>query len=182
MYRTPSIALAALILTVATPAFATAQVSGIPENMRAETPPRQQLAGPRFGFTAFTGDVAEGRRLMGKSAVMSQFGWQFETQIVSSSSGHQALLEWVFLVGGVEQDEFNPSLAFLPGLRLPNGVEFGVGPNLSLSSETGDHTTSIVTAFGVTIPFGDIYIPANLAVSFAEGGPRFTTLVGWVIG
>ena len=170
----------ATLLTGSGLATAAAQDT-IPETMRARQLPRQKLSGPRFGFTTFTGDVADYRRWVGKSAVMSQFGWQFETQIVSGESGHQALMEWVTLVGGVEQDEFNLSVAWLAGLRFPGGFEVGVGPNLSMPSD-GDPTTSMVVATGATFPLGGFYVPANLAVAFSEGGPRFTTLLGWIIG
>ncbi len=92
-------------------------------------------------------------------------------------------MEWVVLVGGVEQDEMNLSLSWLAGYRLPNGLEFGVGPNVSVRKEAlDDATTSMVVAMGATLPFGELYVPANLAVAFAEGGPRITTLLGWIIG
>jgi hypothetical protein len=166
--------------TTATPA--NAQVDTIPTEMRARQLPRQHLAGPRFGFTTFTGDVADQRRLIGKEPIMSQFGWQFETQVLSTRSGNQALMEWVVLVGGVEQDELNLSLGWLAGYRLPNGLEFGVGPNVSLRKEGGDPTTSMLIAGGATLPFGELYVPLNLAVAFAKGGPRITTLIGWIVG
>ena len=176
----------ALVLTtsgwfgLAPPAASAQTTSGVTS---APPPlPRRQLSGPRFGFTAFTGDVAALRQSIGKQPVMSQFGWQFETQIVSSSSGNQALMEWVLLAGGVEQDELNLSLSWLAGYRLPTGLEFGVGPNVSVRKEGGDPTTSMIMAVGATLPFGDIYVPANVAVAFAEGGPRITTLLGWIVG
>ncbi|MDH3208268.1 MAG: hypothetical protein OEO79_16830 [Gemmatimonadota bacterium] len=159
-----------------------AQADSIPSAMRARQLPRQHLSGPRFGFTTFTGDVARLRNAIGKESIMSQFGWQFETQVVSTRSGNQALMEWVVLVGGVEQDELNLSLSWLAGYRLPNGLEFGVGPNVSVRKEGGDPTTSMVIAGGATLPFGELYVPLNLAVAFAEGGPRITTLIGWIIG
>lgn len=31
------------------------------------------------------------------------------------------------------------------------------------------------------MPFGDLYVPVNLAVAFAERGPRITTLLGWIV-
>ncbi len=161
---------------------ASAQVAPIPDDMRARQLPRQHLSGPRFGFTTFTGDVARFRNAMGKEVIMSQFGWQFETQVVSTRSGNQALMEWVVLVGGVEQDELNLSLSWLAGYRLPSGLEFGVGPNVSVRKEGGDPTTSMVVAGGTTLPFGEVYVPINLALAFAEGGPRVTTLIGWIIG
>jgi hypothetical protein len=161
---------------------ALAQADSIPTDLRARELPRQHLSGPRFGFTTFTGDVARFRQAIGKEAIMSQFGWQFETQVVSTRSGNQALMEWVVLVGGVEQDELNLSLSWLAGYRLPSGLEFGVGPNVSVRKEGGPPTTSMVVAGGTTLPFGEVYVPINLAVAFAEGGPRVTTLIGWIIG
>lgn len=142
---------------------------------------RQQLSGPRFGFTVFTGDVAEVRSQVDKEPIMTQFGWQFETRIISTNGGGQALMEWIALVGGVEQSELNLSLAWLTGYRLPNGLEFGVGPNFSWNKDQEKTTTSMVVAGGATLPFGDISIPLNLAVGIAEGGPRFTVLMGWII-
>lgn len=178
-----SMALAALFASFV-PASLTAQVRDIPESMRANVLPRQQLSGPRFGFTAFTGDVARYRQAIGKQPIMSQFGWQFETQIVSTESGNQALMEWIFLLGGLEQGERNMSVSWMAGYRLPTGLEFGVGPNLSVRPEDGDlaSTTSMVMAIGATLPFGELYVPANVAVAFAEGGPRITTLLGWIVG
>lgn len=186
MYR-PIIILAATALLTGfdfEPAAAQTRDSlqDIPEEMRARRLPRQRLSGPRFGFTTFTGDVARLRNQIGKESIMSQFGWQFETQIVSTQSGNQALMEWVVLVGGVEQDELNLSLSWLAGYRLPNGLEFGAGPNVSVRKDGDEPTTSMVVAGGATLPFGEMYVPINLAVAFAEGGPRITTLVGWIIG
>lgn len=174
---------AGALLTEGSDRPAAAQIQEIPESMRARTPPRQKLSGPRFGMTAFTGDVAELRDRAGYSPFMSQFGWQFENQIVSTDTGHQALMEFLILFGGFEQDMRNFSLSWLAGYRLPNGFELGAGPNfgIQLTSEGGT-TTSMVTAIGATMPFGDIYIPANIAVAWAAGGPRITTLIGWIIG
>jgi len=143
---------------------------------------QQKLSGPRFGATVFTGDVAKFRTANDKSRIMSQFGWQWETQMMSSQSGNQALMEWVLLVGGVEQDEFNVSLGWLAGYRLANGFEVGAGPNVSKTKESGDLTTSMLVATGYTMSAGGLNVPLNAAMSFAEGGPRMTFLVGWVIG
>ncbi|MDH3270562.1 MAG: hypothetical protein OEN56_04475 [Gemmatimonadota bacterium] len=182
MSRSCRVAALAILAASIIPAHATAQAD-IPAEMQARTLPRQHLSGPRFGFTAFTGDVAALRQAAGKQPIMSQFGWQFETQIVSTTSGNQALMEWVVLVGGMEQDEMNLSLGWLAGYRLPNGLELGVGPNVSVRKEAlDDPTTSMLIAVGATLPFGELYVPANIAVAFAEGGPRITTLLGWIIG
>lgn len=81
--------------------------------------PRQKLSGPRFGFTTFTGGVADQRR--------------------------------------------------------------GVGPSVSYNSSAETTTTSMVVAGGASIPFGEMFVPLNVAIALARGGPRVTTLVGWVI-
>jgi hypothetical protein len=154
----------------------------VPVERQAKKLPRQRLSGPRFGFTTFTGETADLRDQADLEPIMSQFGWQFETQVVSLESGNQALMEWLFLVGGVEQDELNLSLAWIAGYRLESGVEFGVGPNFSYNKDSEDTTSSMVVAAGATMPFGDIYVPLNVAVAFAKGGPRVTTLLGWIIG
>lgn len=143
---------------------------------------RRHLSGPRFGFTVFTGDVADRRDLAELEPLMTQFGWQFETQIVSTTSGVQALMEWVPLVGGVEQGELNLSLAWLAGLRSAGGLEVGVGPNVSYNRDSDDITTSMQVAGGASIPVGDFAVPVNMSVGIAEGGPRFTALVGWIVG
>jgi hypothetical protein len=101
---------------------------------------------------------------------------------VSQTGGGQALMEWVLLAGGVEQDELNVSLGWLTGYRLPNGLELGVGPNFSANKDNRHITTSMVVAGGSTMPFGDIRVPLNLAVAMAKGGPRITGLTGWIIG
>ena len=183
----PASVFAAVGLLVSAPVLGTTALHAqsnpdVPEDMRVKELPRQKLSGPRFGFTVFTGEVADLRDEAGLEPIMSQFGWQFETQLVSLTSGNQALMEWIFLVGGVEQSEFNASLGWLAGYRLANGVEFGVGPNISVNKDDTDPTTSMLVAAGATLPFGDLYVPLNMAVSMAEGGPRLTALMGWIVG
>lgn len=163
-------------------ASAQANQPEVPEASRAKKLPRQKLSGPRFGFTAFTGETADLRSKADLEPIISQFGWQFETQIVSLDSGNQALMEWLVLVGGIEQDQSNVSLSWMAGYRLENGVEFGVGPNISYTPDISDTNTAMLVAAGATLPFGDLYVPLNVAVSFAEGGPRITTLLGWIVG
>jgi hypothetical protein len=186
MYRPTSLAilaLAPLLTATLVPSHGGAQsLPEVPEAQRVKKLPRQQLSGPRFGFTAFTGETADLRDSAGLEGIMTQFGWQFETQIVSMTSGNQALMEWLVLFGGVEQDEFNVSVAWLAGYRLASGLEFGVGPNVSYNASSGERTTSMQVAGGATLPFGDLYVPINVGVGLAEGGPRITTLLGWVVG
>ncbi len=171
-----------LALSAPAPAALAQDAPAVPAAQEVKQLPRQKLSGPRFGFTTFTGDVADMRDRAGLESIMTQFGWQWETQIVSLTSGNQALMEWVLLVGGVEQDEFNLSLGWLTGYRLANGVELGVGPNFSFNKDSEDITSSMVIAGGSTLPFGDLFVPVNLAIGIAKGGPRITALTGWIIG
>ena len=185
MFRTTlSVAMLALNLSAgAVLAQTTAEgTPEVPAEMQVKKLPHQSLMGPRFGFTAFTGDVAKQRQQGGFEPIMTQFGWQWETQIVSMTGGNMALMEFVLLVGGVEQDEFNLSLGWLTGYRLATGKELGVGPNFSVGKDSQKITTSMVVAAGSTLPFGDLYVPVNLAVGIAKGGPRLTVLTGWIIG
>jgi len=130
----------------------------------------------------FTGETVDLRDQADLEPLMTQFGWQWETQIMATETGSQALMEWVLLVGGVEQDEFNVSLGWLAGYRLESGVEFGVGPNLSYSKDSEETTSSMLFAAGATIPFGQMQLPINFAVSVAKGGLRITALIGWIVG
>jgi hypothetical protein len=171
---------ALVLLAIAAPPHALeAQVDPVTS---AATPGHAQpvrLSGPRAGVTFFTGDVADFRQANGQNPLMSQFGWQSEKRLVATETGMQALLEWVILVGGVEDTEMNLSNSFIAGIRTPSGLEFGVGPSISIAEQ--GTTTSLVTAAGVTLPFGEIQLPINVAVAYAEGGPRITTLVGWMV-
>jgi hypothetical protein len=178
---------AALYIAVAALALGGAPLSAqsrpaVPTDKQVNKLPRQKLAGPRFGFTTFTGETAKAREAADLQPMMTQFGWQLETQVVSLESRAQALMEWVFLVGGVEQSELNLSLAWMAGYRMENGVEIGVGPNVSWNKDTENYTSSMIVAGGATLGNNDIRIPVNVAVGMAKGGPRITTLLGWVIG
>jgi len=180
MNRVAPILTAAALVATFSAAPAAAQTQPYPGTIAAPVEVLK-LSGPRFGVTAFTGEVATARQSIDKSAFMTQFGWQAETQILATSSGHQALVEWVGLLGGVEQGEANLSGALIAGYRLANGFELGAGPNISYGSEASTFTSSMLLAAGITVPMGELRVPLNVAVALAEGGPRITTLVGWVV-
>ena len=174
-----------LVVALATGAGAPcvqAQTSQISNPQAVRPVQRRHLNGPRFGFTVFTGEVADKRDRADLEPIMTQFGWQWETQLVASENGGQALMEWILLFGGMEQSEFNVSLGWLAGYRLENGLEFGVGPNISVGKDSTEFTTSMIFAAGATAPFGQLQVPVNFAVSLAKGGPRITALIGWIIG
>ncbi|RLD23307.1 MAG: hypothetical protein DRI71_05625 [Bacteroidetes bacterium] len=96
------------------------------------------LDGPRMGVSYTIGDAAE-RLQASKSEggyemfpVITQFGYQFETQYLSAGS-FQALLEVIVLVGGLESGKFIPSVSLLNGFRSSaNGWEFAFGPTFKV--------------------------------------------------
>lgn len=110
---------------------------------------RLKLDGPRIGIAYISGDM--GKRLKdpisdgGYDAlpVMSQFGYQFETQYLSAGN-FQALLEYVLMFSGMEQQLFIPSFTFMNGFRSNSlGIEFAFGPSISLrKSATGFYDAS----------------------------------------
>ena len=135
-----------------------------------------ELEGPRFGFTIVSNkliDYVAEKNEFDLKPFMAQFGWQFEKRFFTVSSGATAVTEWVFLVGGFEQNKFLPSLTWLIGMRNKYGFELGAGPNLNLSG------TSIVYALGITIPVNEINFPVNFAINNSQNGNLYSVLVGF---
>lgn len=134
-----------------------------------------RLAGPRVGVTVITGSNAERvRDELGIEPVITQFGWQFETELVRSEAV-TAITEFVPLVGGLEQGAFIPSLSWLVGLRTANGAEIAVGPNASLAG------VGLAVAGGVSFQAGTIAIPLNFAMVPSSGGLRVSVLSGFYV-
>ena len=133
------------------------------------------LDGPRLGFTVLSARVIEKAREnnVSVSPVISQFGWQFETRLFRLANGVSGLVEFVPLVGGLEQGLFLPSVSGLLGVRGPKGFEFGVGPNLTLVGP------SLVLAMGTSIQSNGINFPINVAVAPSSEGTRVSLLIGF---
>ena len=91
-----------------------------------------------------------------KGALSSLYGWQWETRF---ADGYEVtgIVEWVALVAGMEKGKFLPSVSSLVGARLESGLEFAIGPNLSLAG------VSLVFGAGYNFKVGDLNIPVNLA-------------------
>lgn len=94
------------------------------------------LSGPRMGMTFLSGSegkrLTEGQQNGGYDAfpIMSQFGYQFETQYLSQGN-FQAIVELIPTLTGIDQGFFLPSLTLLNGFRNSrNGLEFAFGPAL----------------------------------------------------
>lgn len=131
------------------------------------------LGGPRLGFTVLTAGAADKAGEHNIKPFLTQFGWQFETRVFRLPNGTAGLVEFVPLIGGLEQNKFVPSLNALVGIRGPKGFEFGLGPNVTPIS------ASIALAIGTTYRSHGINFPVNLAVVPGNGGARISLLLGF---
>jgi hypothetical protein len=111
----------------------------------------EELAGPRVGITTLTQGTISNTL---NSHFITQYGWQFETRF-SSGEDFVGLVEWVFLLGGLEKGYILPSISSLIGLRGDEGFEIGFGPNLSLAG------VGLVLATGYNFKIGKVNIPVN---------------------
>ena len=142
----------------------------------ASVPDHLRLAGPRIGFTILSQRLTDHLRTEFNSNVnpfITQFGWQFETRIFTLNNGVTGLFEFVPLVGGLEQGKFLPSLSALIGIRGAKGLEFGVGPNVSLAG------AGLVFAAGTNFHAQGVNFPVNVAVAPSAQGGRVSLLFGF---
>lgn len=118
-----------------------------------------RFSGPRIGVGYIgAGIYADEIASRGKQPIVSQFGWQFETRLFSSTTGISGVAEFVPMIAGMEQGMFLPSASFLMGIRLKDKFEFALGPTLAYP--TG---LSMVFAIGTSFKFEDVYFPVTLA-------------------
>jgi hypothetical protein len=159
--------------------FAASAVPTFAQSGPDAPPPAHELdlSGPRFGMTMLSDGVVKALadRDIAINSTISQFGWQFEKQFYTKSSGVTALNEWVVLVGGLDQSVAIPSVSWLVGLRTKEGAEFGIGPNVTPAG------AALVIAAGVTFRAGVLNVPMNFAVVPTKEGTRVTVLTGFTM-
>jgi hypothetical protein len=134
------------------------------------------LAGPWLGVTILSNSFVD--KLGDESSIelptgILQIGWHFENRFFSMRNGTTMVSEFIALAGGFEQGLFLPSFSWLLGMRSKNGIEFGLGPNISLAG------SAIVLAAGINFQSDEVNFPVNLAVTTSDDGPRFSILVGF---
>jgi len=141
---------------------------------------RVHANGPRMGVGLVTrGSAKHNSRTWleskDKYPVITQFGYQYETQYLSSGN-FQALFEGVFMIGGMDQGLFIPTAMVMNGFRnSKSGLEIAFGPTFTITEdfksaeETGitilKFHTGWVWAIGKTFQSGNLNIPINLYVS-----------------
>lgn len=99
------------------------------------------LAGPRMGYTIFTGEMAKTIRAPKSEGgydgypAFFQMGYQFEKQYLNEGKW-QALFEFIPMISGLDQGLFVPSFTIMNGIRNnKNGLEFAIGPSVNISKE-----------------------------------------------
>tara|TARA_B100000902_G_scaffold344206_1_gene349433 strand:- start:5513 stop:6199 length:687 start_codon:yes stop_codon:yes gene_type:complete len=165
-------------------------IIGIGVNLNAQI---QSLAGPRLGFAFITksptsgfingelkigelGELPQNYEDIVNGGITSLYGWQFESRFADGQDV-TGIVEWILLAGGMERGKFLPSISSMVGARTSNGLEFAMGPNLSLGG--------IAMVFGIGYNFvaGDLNMPVNFAfvpgkkATYTEEGIAYTDQV-----
>ena len=138
------------------------------------------LGGPRLGVTvAPNGDLRDELERQNMGPILSQFGWHFEYQVVPEGGGPAFVIQMVPMVAGVEYGKLVPHGTLAMGIRLPSGIEFGIGPNLLY---TGDSLyTALVMGIGKTFNYGGVNIPLNIAFATNPSGYMASFVFGYSI-
>ena len=125
--------------------------------------------GPRFGLTLLAGDIIN--EIDGP--LISQFGWQEEIRVLGDEGQGIGLIEFIGLVGGMEQGYLLPSLTTAIGYRNPNGFEAGFGPNISLAG------VGYAFSLGFSIQKGGLVFPQNISLVLRESSMRISYITGF---
>ena len=142
---------------------------GITLNSNAQI---ESLAGPRLGFAFITASPSSGLINgyldlddMGdlpldyseniKGAFTTLYGWQWESRFADGGDV-TGIVEWIALVGGMEKGLFLPSVSSMVGARTSKGLEFAMGPNLSLGG------IAMVFGAGYNFKSGKLNMPVNI--------------------
>ena len=129
----------------------------------------KRFGGPRIGLTYISlGTSADYLSKRGKNPLITQFGWQFEQRIFTVDKGTSGLVEFIPLIGGIEQGMFIPSASVLIGIRGggKRNFEFAMGPNFAVAPNYLGNPSgqiSLVIAAGTNFKSGNINFPVNIA-------------------
>ncbi|KAA3615517.1 MAG: hypothetical protein DWQ05_14295 [Calditrichaeota bacterium] len=145
------------------------------------------LGGPRLGFTYLLGDHDYIKNFTDEKigTVISHFGWHFEYLIKPDGYGPSFVIEAIPLVSGVEYGILLPSATLAFGVRFPNGVEMGMGPNIQFLGEdkkgVTQTQTALTIAFGKSFTYGLVNLPVNFAFTTNPEGNRLSLVFGYAI-
>jgi hypothetical protein len=161
----------------------------VPYNVPSQsTWPKSNLSGPRLGFSYLDDEAIQTinkeispHKTDRVGSVITQFGWHFENRFIpDEESGVTFVWETIPLLGGVNRNLFLPSITGIMGIRMANGMEFGMGPKLSyIDNNGGEFATSVVYAGGITFKRGSVNIPFNIAIAPSQDGTSISFLTGF---
>jgi hypothetical protein len=142
---------------------------------------QRDMSGPRLGYTFIPPNTPFGKLAAVKNlgVGVSQFGWHFESAIIPAGHGPAFSVQFIPLLTGVESGHFILSSTLAFGIRLPNGFEFGMGPNLMMG-DLGS-ASSLVIAVGKSFSYGGVSLPVDLTFSTSPSGYRVGMLFGYAI-
>lgn len=153
-------------------------------NLDRYTPTKQMtlygrdVSGPRIGFTLISTLTDKAQETLDDhdlDPLLFQVGWHFDWMAYEPGSAPAVFVEFIPLLGALEQGVFLPSLTLATGVRTPAGFEIGLGPNLT---PTG---VALVVGVGHNFGRGGISMPVNLAIAKNRDAIRVTLLVGYGI-
>ena len=145
----------------------------------------ESLAGPRIGFVYMTAsptttflngdlkledivELPQNYDDIAKGALTTLYGWQWESRFADGEA-ITGIVEWIVLVAGMEKGKFLPSVSSMVGARTESGLEFAMGPNLSLGG------VSMVFGAGYNFKFGNLNVPVNFAFVPGRAGTHTET-------
>lgn len=174
---------AAVVLTITLGALRTSAVTN--DAYESTTFKRHNLNGPRMGMSAVLAPDSTVQARMKNNdigTVTSLFGWHFEWLIAPQTVGPAFVIQTVAMIGGVEYGVVLPSVSGMMGIRMPGGVEFGMGPQFGYSGAPEEPvTTSIVMAVGHSFDYSGVSIPLNLAYTRNKNSNRLSFVFGYAL-
>lgn len=142
----------------------------------------RRLNGPRLGVSYVLNKDAP--KVNGKEIgrTVSQFGWHFEWLVRPEGGGPAFVTQLTPFLGGVEHSILIPSVSLALGIRMPFGLEFGMGPHLSTKFNKEEPVSpSLVMAVGQSINFSGVSIPLNLALTTNKSGNTVSFVFGYAL-
>lgn len=149
---------------------------------------RKNFSGPRVGFGFFSpGTITAYLDKEGKRPVTALFGWQFEARLFTVEDGTSGLVEFVPMIGGIDQGLFLPSANFLLGLRggSDKSWEFAMGPQFGVKADYQNQiqgSIGLVVAIGTSFKKGNVWFPINLAIVPSVGSKETVTTTDLTTG
>jgi hypothetical protein len=136
--------------------------------------------GATYIFTNNSPSGKEEQKVLDKNNIgnlITQFGWQFEKQYSSGIGNTAGITEIVVFAGGLNQGTIIPSLSGIVGFRLDNGLQFGGGPNLTVTKRL--FTPGFVWITGHSTVIGKLHIPIDVVLTQSRNGVHLTLTTGF---